>query len=326
MTPQKLKKILEGFAGLRGVILGDSMLDVYLFGEVSRISPEAPVPVVRLARREERPGGAANVALNLRALGVQIELASVVGDDENGRRLRAQMTQRQIGTEAVLEAKDRVTTTKTRVVSQQQQILRLDEESVAQISGRMRADLLQRVEGLLQRADFVIVSDYDKGVISDGGLRHVVQLCQKKGKQLYVDPKPAHVRGVRGAYLIAPNESEMWQVSNLVGPLHQDFDRALGFLHKTLGVDLLVVTRGEKGMSYCDGQKVDHVPAFESQVFDVTGAGDTVLSLLACCLTKGVSVRDACWVANLAASIVVTRLGAVAVGMDELLDRARTVK
>lgn len=326
MTPLKLKKTLEGFAGLRGVILGDSMLDVYLFGEVSRISPEAPVPVVRLSRREERPGGAANVALNLRTLGVQVELASVVGDDENGRRLRGLMADQKIGTDAVFEVKDRLTTVKTRVVSQQQQILRLDEESVAEISGRLRADLLQRVEGLLEKADFVVVSDYDKGVISDGGLRHVVQLCRKKGRKLYVDPKPAHVRGVRGAHMIAPNESEMWQVSHLVGPLHNDFDRALRFLQKTLGVDLLVVTRGEKGMSYCDGQKVENIPAFGSQVYDVTGAGDTVLSILACSLTRGVPVRDACWLANLAASIVVTRLGAAAVTAEDLLQRAKTLK
>lgn len=297
----------------RLLIVGDVMLDRYWFGEVSRISPEAPVPVVKVERSEERPGGAANVARNAAALGAQVTLLSVVGDDEAGTALRRLMAEERVA--ANLYCDPAISTTvKLRVIGRQQQLLRIDFETSP--SHEVLQTKLTEFGRLLPECDVVVLSDYGKG-----GLAHIsdmIRMAKAAGKQVLVDPKGDEYARYAGATAITPNRSELREV---VGRWRDDADLAARAqaLREELSLDALLVTRSEEGMSLFRAVGTFHEPARAREVFDVSGAGDTVIAALASMLAVGSPWEDAVHVANVAASIVVGKLGTAVVTRDELL-------
>ncbi|MCE1243376.1 D-glycero-beta-D-manno-heptose-7-phosphate kinase [Oryzomicrobium sp.] len=303
---------LPDFSATRLLVVGDVMLDRYWFGDVSRISPEAPVPVVKVERSEERPGGAANVARNAAALGAQVSLLSVVGDDEAGRRLGALMAEESVA--ASLHADPAIdTTVKLRVIGRQQQLLRIDFETTPshEVLRAKLADFAQRLSGV----DAVILSDYGKG-----GLTHIaemIQLARQAGKKVLVDPKGDDYSKYAGATVLTPNRAEFRQVTGSWKDETQLVEKAQA-LRQELNLEALLVTRSEEGMSLFGADGVVRQPAVAREVFDVSGAGDTVIATLAAMLASGAGWAEAVRAANLAGGIVVGKLGTATVTREEL--------
>ncbi|MBK9020979.1 MAG: D-glycero-beta-D-manno-heptose-7-phosphate kinase [Sulfuritalea sp.] len=299
-------------AAIRILVVGDVMLDRYWFGEVSRISPEAPVPVVKVDRVEERPGGAGNVARNCAALGARVSLLSVVGADEAGRSLARLMGD--AGIECSLHEDAQLSTTvKLRVIGRQQQLLRIDFENAPdhEVLQAKLADFDSR----LGNCDVVILSDYGKGGLTH--IRHMIDLARAAGKPVLVDPKGDDYARYAGATLLTPNRSEMRQV---VGRWQDDAELAAkaASLRDKLRLEALLVTRSEEGMTLFSATGATHEPAVAREVYDVSGAGDTVIATLAVMLGGGMSLPRAMRQANLAAGVVVGKLGAATCSLDEL--------
>ncbi len=309
---------LPDTSATRILVVGDVMLDRYWFGDVLRISPEAPVPVVKVERSEERPGGAANVARNCAALGARVTLLSVVGADEAGRNLTRLMTDS--GVECSLHEDEKLSTTvKLRVVGRQQQLLRIDFENAPNYEV-LQAKLAD-FETRLAACDVVILSDYGKG-----GLAHItrmIALARAAGKPVLVDPKGEDYARYAGATLLTPNRSEMRQV---VGRWQDDAELALKAtrLRGELKLDALLVTRSEEGMTLFAAEGVVHEPAVAREVYDVSGAGDTVIATLAVMLGSGLSLAQAMRQANLAAGVVVGKLGTATCSLEELANAMKS--
>ena len=303
---------LGNLSKVRLLIVGDVMLDRYWFGEVSRISPEAPVPVVKIERSEERPGGAANVARNAAALGAQVSLLALVGDDEPGESLRRLMHEG--GIDAGLHVDKAVATTvKLRVIGRQQQLLRIDFETMPSHDA-LRAKLTEFAQRL-PACDAVVFSDYGKG-----GLTHIsemIRLARAAGKKVLIDPKGDDYSAYAGATVITPNRSELREV---VGRWKDEADlaRRASDLRDDLGLEALLVTRSEEGMTLFNAEGAVHEPAVAREVFDVSGAGDTVIATLAVMLAHGADWAQAIHVANVAAGVVVGKLGTAVVTRAEL--------
>lgn len=304
----------ERLAAARVLVVGDAMLDRYWFGAVERISPEAPVPVVHVQREEERPGGAANVALNVQRLGAQATLLTVLGDDEPARSLtrllREQGVATVIGSDPALR-----TIVKLRVVGRSQQLLRIDFEN--QPDHELLAQMLADFERALSAHDVVLFSDYGKG-----GLAHIarmIELARAAARPVLVDPKGRDYSRYAGASVLTPNRAELAQE---VGAWRDEADlhQRAQALRDTLRLDGLLVTRSEDGMSLFDGAGHLHQPAQARQVFDVTGAGDTVIATLAAMLAAGLTLRAAVPLANRAGGIVVSRFGTASVSYEELFE------
>jgi len=292
--------------------VGDAMLDRYWFGAVERISPEAPVPVVRIEREEERLGGAANVALNVQTLGARATLLTVVGDDEPAKRLRALLEQH--GVAALLGSDPKLfTIVKLRVIGRAQQLIRIDFES--QPDHEVLASMLADYERALPEHGAVLFSDYGKG-----GLAHIptmIATARAQGKPVLVDPKGSDYTRYAGATVVTPNRAELAQVIGAWSSEAQLVERAQN-LRRELQLDALLLTRSEEGMSLFDAAGSAHVPAEAREVFDVTGAGDTVIAALAAMLAAGLSLRQAMPIANRAGSVVVGKFGTASVSYDEL--------
>ena len=295
------------------LVVGDVMLDRYWFGDVSRISPEAPVPVVHVQRTEERPGGAANVARNIVSLGGKATLLSVVGDDEAGRSLAALLAQEQVVT---LFHKDPQlpTTVKLRVIGRQQQLLRIDFETPP--SREVLEDKLGDFESLVDGVDAVILSDYGKG-----GLTHVAKMidaARRHRKRILVDPKGDDYSKYRGATLLTPNRGEFREIAGR-WKNEQELAGKADALRRELDIEALLVTRSEEGMTLFTADGATHEPTRAREVFDVSGAGDTVIGTFGLMLAAGASMIDAMHIANLAAGIVVGKLGTATVSREEML-------
>jgi len=306
------RQSLPDFSRARVLVAGDVMLDRYWFGDVSRISPEAPVPVVHVQRTEERPGGAANVARNITALGGGATLLAVVGADE-----AADSLERLLGVEKVAASLHRdaslSTTVKLRVIGQQQQLLRIDFERAP--SHEVLAAKLDEYERLVDGADAVVLSDYGKG-----GLAHVermIELARRHGKPVLVDPKGHDYARYRGATLLTPNRGEFREVAGRWTD-EADFARRAQKLRAELDLEALIVTRSEDGMSLFTASESHHEATRAREVFDVSGAGDTVIGVLALMVATGADLHAAMRVANHAAGIVVGKLGTAVVQRDEL--------
>ncbi|MGZ5130506.1 MAG: D-glycero-beta-D-manno-heptose-7-phosphate kinase [Caldimonas sp.] len=302
----------ERLAATRVLVVGDAMLDRYWFGAVDRISPEAPVPVVRVNREEERLGGAANVALNVKTLGAQATLLTVVGTDEPARRLRALLEEKgvtaQLGSDAQL-----LTIVKLRVIGRAQQLLRVDFEN--QPDHEVLASMLADYEAALPGHDAVLFSDYGKG-----GLAHIAQmisLARAIGKPVLVDPKGSDYSRYAGATVVTPNRVELAQVIGAWSSEAMLAERTER-LRAELGLEGILLTRSEEGMSLFDAAGHARVPAAAREVFDVTGAGDTVIATLAAMLAAGLGLREAMPIANRAGGIVVGKFGTASVAYDEL--------
>lgn len=306
---------LPSFDNARVLVVGDVMLDRYWFGDVERISPEAPVPVLKVARVEDRPGGAANVARNIAALGAQCTLLSVVGNDEPGSRLE-QLLGEQRNINALLHRDDTIATTiKLRAIARQQQLLRIDFET--QPSHEVLHAKLADYRVKLPEADVVVLSDYGKG-----GLAHIaemIQLARAAGKQVLVDPKGEDYARYQGATLLTPNRSEFRQVAGS-WKSEEELTAKAQKLRGELQLDALLVTRSEEGMSlYRANQPALHEPVLAREVFDVSGAGDTVIATLAAMLASGADMPQAVRIANRAAGIVVGKLGTAVVSREEIV-------
>ncbi|WP_018410060.1 D-glycero-beta-D-manno-heptose-7-phosphate kinase [Methyloversatilis thermotolerans] len=307
-----MKPVLPDTRNARILVAGDVMLDRYWFGDVHRISPEAPVPVVKIDRVEERPGGAANVARNCAALGAQVSLLSVVGADEPGRTLRAQMAAASI--DASLHEDGQLDTTiKLRVLGRQQQLLRIDFESAP-----AREVLCAKLDEFARRvrdADVVVLSDYGKGALAD--IRDMMDIARAEGKPVLVDPKGDDYSRYAGATLLKPNRSELREV---VGSWSDDDDlaRRAHALRQELGLGALLLTRSDAGMSLYSADGVVHEPALAREVYDVSGAGDTVIAAMAVMLASGATQVEAMRLANRAAGIVVGKLGTAVCSLREL--------
>lgn len=301
------------------------MCDHYIWGDVERISPEAPVQVLRWQREADRPGGAANAALNLAALGCRVQLAGVVGRDEAGRWLRRSLHQAGIDTTGVIESKDRTTTLKTRVIARGQHMLRIDRESRDVIAERDETRLVSIIRKARGRVAGIVCSDYDKGVLTDRVMRTIVE--GRSGPFIVVDPKARDFRKYRGAHVLTPNEKELADATQAMGSSSDDASvgRRAESLMQALGVQALLVTRGASGMDLfeLDRRAIRRTHIAVSQrheVFDVTGAGDTVAAVLTMAAAAGKPLVDAARLANAAAGLVVGQVG-TAVADPEALGR-----
>lgn len=316
-SSERLPVAAEALQQARVLVVGDAMLDRYWFGAVDRISPEAPVPVVRVTREEERLGGAANVALNVKTLGAQCTLLTVVGDDEPARKLRALLEEQGVAT--VLGSDPKLyTIVKLRVIGRSQQLIRVDFEN--QPESEVLAQMLSDYERVLPEFDAVLFSDYGKG-----GLTHIprmIELARAAGKPVLVDPKGSDYSRYAGATALTPNRAELAQVVGSWSS-EEELHRKAHALREQLGLKGLVLTRSEEGMSLfaTDAQGCPshaQVPAQAREVFDVTGAGDTVIATLASMLACGLSLAEAVPLANRAGSIVVGKFGTASCSFEEL--------
>ena len=310
MTVEKANR--EQFAKTKLLVVGDVMLDRYWFGDSDRISPEAPVPVVQVSKVDERLGGAANVARNVAALGANTTILGVVGDDEAGHRIGELLRQSSVNSQ--LEVDPQVpTTVKLRVIARQQQLIRLDfEETPSQTALEQK---LARFEKALGTADVLVLSDYGKGALSQ--VATMIEYARAKNKVILVDPKGEDYEKYRGATLITPNRSELRQVVGRWAD-EDDLARRAQELRRSLGIQALLLTRSEEGMSLFTDQGVSHVRAQAREVFDVSGAGDTVIATLAVALAAQWPLDRAMALANRAGGIVVGKLGTATVTSEEL--------
>ena len=311
--------LIGRFAAAPVLVVGDVMLDRFLFGRVSRISPEAPVPVVVHDHDEYRLGGAANVAHNIVALGGTVVLAGVAGDDEDGRALAGEMAARGLGASALVTVPGRRTTTKVRVVtSRNQQVARIDYEADGDLDGASEDALMTAVDRHLDGARVLLVSDYQKGVISRRVMAHLVARAHARGVPLLVDPKVAHLDFYRGATLITPNHLEAEIASGRRIRTMDDAREAARAIVERAGVGGVLITLGERGMWVSVDGVEGALPATAREVSDVTGAGDTVIATLALALAAGATPAEGAALANQAAGISVGKFGAATVSADEL--------
>jgi len=309
------EQILERARGRRALVVGDLMLDDYIWGAAERISPEAPVPVVRYERRTSGPGGAANVVSNLRSLGGEPVVCGVVGDDEGGRMLREQLEKLQADVSGLVVDPHRVTTQKTRVIAHQQQIVRIDFETTEPISAELTGRMLEFVRSVIgSSVDVVVFSDYDKGVATPDLLNGLRALAAAHGKPFVGGPKPRNVRLFSGATLLSLNKREAMDV------LHAELSVVGRQLLNDLNLTALVITRGGEGASlFQRGKEHVHLPVFPVEVYDVAGAGDTFLSAMTLALAAGCDFEDAGKLGNLAAAAAVRHIGVVAVTPEDVL-------
>ncbi len=325
--PENIHDILEivrqQFPQQRVLVIGDQMLDRYLWGSVSRISPEAPVPVLVKESDAQSAGGAANVALNIRGLGLEVDMLGIVGDDDAGRALLDILAEAAVGTDGVLTLEHRPTVTKTRVITGHQHVLRIDAEEIDALDDASTEQLCRLVGDVLSQAvDAVVLSDYRKGLLGDTLCRTAGRLARERGIPVFVDPKGTDWERYRGASVVTPNLNELELVTGVGrkdgkdGQALIDAGRALCV---SLEIDNIVLTRGADGMTLITRDDVLHSPAVAREVFDVTGAGDTVIATLAAGITAGLDWPAALHVANAAAGIVVGKVGAVPVEHQDLL-------
>lgn len=321
ISRSRLQEVLQRFSSLELAVLGDVMLDEYLWGKVDRISPEAPVPIVQVKRETWRPGGAANVASNLVALGASVQIFGVIGNDGAGRRLSETLQKEKVGTDGLIVDSSRSTTVKTRVIGHNQQMIRIDRESVEGLEHRCGKAL---TEMILKRAGSfagLVVSDYSKGVVVEEVLSLLIDRFRKAGKFVSVDPRPKNFPLYTGATIITPNTKEA------EGALGRTFESETEVLLggqellKKYKTDSILVTRGEQGMTLFEkGKNPLTIPTRALEVFDVTGAGDTVIATFSLALAAGCTSPEAAEVANLAAGVTVGIVGAATASPQAILD------
>ena len=313
-------EILQRSSGLPIVIVGDLMLDHFVFGRVSRISPEAPVPVVEFDREDFRIGGAGNVAHNVRALGASVEVIGVVGADEHGVRLKDALRAAGIGTTGVGAEDRRPTTRKVRVVtSRNQQVARIDYESDQEVGGTIEAALMSALDRSAATARAIVISDYLKGSITKALVARAVNIGRDLRIPVLVDPKVPHLDYYSGATLLTPNNSEAETAAHMRIRTHADARTAARAIRDRTGCKSVLITRGESGMWLLDGDHEGSIAAAAREVADVTGAGDTVIATLAIALAAGADLSEAASLANTAAGIAVGKFGPALVTPAELL-------
>jgi D-beta-D-heptose 7-phosphate kinase/D-beta-D-heptose 1-phosphate adenosyltransferase len=324
---KRVRQLLENTLNARILVVGDLMLDQFVWGSVRRISPEAPVPVVEFERESFMPGGAANVARNLTALQVPTELFGIVGHDETARRLKQLLVEQQVICDGVLGDRTRPTSIKSRIIAHHQQMVRVDRESTSPLSPKPLRRLLEALEDRIYQADAVVVGDYGKGVVTQSMLEAVKKICRERGVWLSLDPKPINRIDLSGLSLITPNRKEAFELAGKHDGLRAPEplgDAALMEVAETLlerlKPALLLITLGDQGMLLClRGEKPVHIPTVAQEVFDVSGAGDTVIATFTMAIAAGASPIEAAIISNHAASVVVGKLGTATLTREELL-------
>jgi D-beta-D-heptose 7-phosphate kinase/D-beta-D-heptose 1-phosphate adenosyltransferase len=327
LSASRARQILAAAQKTHVLVVGDVMLDQFIWGGVSRISPEAPVPVLDFQRESFMPGGAANVARNLVCLQTPTELFGAIGPDDAGRQLQKLLAEQNIGGTGLVKSSARHTSIKTRVVAHQQQVVRIDRETRDDLDGKLTGKLIADLKTKLPKADAVIVGDYGKGVVTQPLLNEIKSLCHERGVWLSLDPKPVHHLNLSNLSLITPNRKEAFELADLP----DETKNANPFADKNLMLvaerllnelrpALLLITLGELGMLLCQrGQKPFHIPTVAQEVFDVSGAGDTVIATFTLAIAAGASPVEAAILSNHAAGIVVGKVGTATTSPEELL-------
>ncbi len=316
----RLQKAVEGFSSTRIFVVGDLMLDRFVWGEVSRISPEAPVPVVHVQKETILLGGAANVASNIRAMDGGCMLGGMTGSDDDGRQLLSLARSRDIDISAVMQDNG-PTTVKTRIVARGQQVVRVDREEIRHPAGEVLEKLSSAFGKHASRADCVIVSDYAKGIISHDTMTSLVQAALKSGTPVLVDPKPSNMDMYHNVTMLTPNSIEAREMTGMEIEDDTSLSSAAKRIMSNLNAGAVLITRGAQGMGLMQkGRELFTVPAMAREVFDVTGAGDTVIATFAMGIANGLEMTEAAWLANVAAGIVVGKVGTATAGTGELLD------
>jgi len=315
---QHLEKFLKEIPKVRILVVGDLILDHFVTGQVRRISPEAPVPVVEVKKQMYRCGGAGNVCLNIAGLKGHVTICGVIGDDSNGAMLKDILETNNVGT-FLLPRKNFPTSIKTRIIAGSQQMIRVDNEQIEKLTQNEIEKMQHFFEKEIENFDAVIISDYGKGVIVPSLITVLVNLCRRYKKIITVDPKVNHFSYYRNVDCLTPNLMEASAGMHLPEPsTEQEITNLGNKIMKTLQSNTLVITRGSHGMTIFTGSKVIHLPAISKEVFDVTGAGDTVIAVLTLALACGFDIVKAAMFANLAAGVVVQKLGTANVSPDEL--------
>ncbi len=322
-TPIDYKELFKSFSSVKIGVIGDLMLDTYWWGNVERISPEAPVPVVTVDRKEFRIGGAGNVALNLASLGTPVSVFSVIGKDDDGQILTNLLNEKKIDTGYLLASENRITTNKMRVISRNQQMMRLDSETVLSLTTDQEQELIARVEQYIhdESPSAIIFEDYNKGVLTETIIREIIRICKKKSVVTAVDPKRKHFFEYRGVDIFKPNLKEAREALNLL--IDEVSEHTLALIHQKLKAELnhriSFITLSEKGVFYEDDHTAHMVPSHIRNVADVSGAGDTVIAVatLIYALTK--DTRMMAEIANLAGGLVCESVGTVAIDKSRLL-------
>ena len=320
MDKQRIDEIFSGLGGNTIIILGDLMMDRYLWGEVHRISPEAPVPVVEVKNETVLLGGAANVAMNVHALGDLPCLIGVIGNDMRSETFRILLSDNGILGDGIVTDNSRPTTIKTRIIAHNQQVVRADHESVEEVNSAIEKEILNKIKENINSARGLIISDYGKGVITKSLLEKVIGLCRKKGIFIAVDPKDVHFKSYRHVSVITPNHHEAGfaygkRIRN------EEESKEVGWgLMKILDAESILITRGPEGMALFEkGEKLTFLPAVARKVYDVTGAGDTVISTFTSAVAAGAALPEAAYISNQAAGIVVGEVGTAQVKKEVLL-------
>jgi len=318
MDKEKLLKIIEQFSNKKILVIGDVMLDKYIWGEVSRVSPEAPVQVVKVDKESYAPGGAANVASNVASLNGTTYMIGLVGDDSANKMLISELKNRQINTEGMVEDKNRPTIQKVRVIGKGQQLLRFDYENGDYLDQEMEKKILDFVVKRIQNIDAIIISDYAKGIITKNLAEQLIKLANEKKRVIVIDPKPKHKDFYKNATLITPNNDEACEMLNV----EEKDDNALINVGKKLLEDLnspLIITRGEKGMAIFEkNSEITNIPTKAKEVYDIVGAGDTVVATLALALASNATLKEAATIANYAAGVTVGKVGTSTTTIEEI--------
>lgn len=327
LSLSRAREILTAASRANVLVIGDVMLDQFIWGNVARISPEAPVPVVDFERESFMPGGAANVARNLTALRVNTEIFGVVGEDIAARQLKTLLAEHKVGCAGLVENPTRHTSVKTRIVAHKQQVVRIDRETRDGLDGKLTGRLLDAIKSRLDKADAVIIGDYGKGVITQPLLNDLKTLCRERAIWLSLDPKPVHHLNLCNLSLITPNRKEAFELADLPDETRNHnplADKNLMLVAERLLKELcpavLLITLGELGMLLCRrGHQPFHIPTVAQEVFDVSGAGDTVIASFSLAIAAGASPVEAAILSNHAAGIVVGKIGTATTTPEELL-------
>jgi rfaE bifunctional protein kinase chain/domain len=319
MDSRRFQEVVGGFQGKRILVVGDLMLDEYLWGAVSRISPEAPVPIVEVNSESTLPGGAANVANNVAALGGEPLLVGVVGRDLPGERLLSVVRELGLDTSSVIESERRRTTLKSRVIAHSQQVVRVDREDTRSLDAETKERLLEEVSRKAESVDGIVIEDYDKGVLGAGAAAEIVKIARREEKFCSADPKRDSFFSYRGVDLFKPNQREAQAALGKTMRSVTELEESCRELRKRLDGCAVLMTRGSEGMVLLDDEGFWSVPAMVKEIYDPSGAGDTVIATATLAVTAGASLREAAIIANWAACIEVSKFGTATVSRKELL-------
>jgi D-beta-D-heptose 7-phosphate kinase/D-beta-D-heptose 1-phosphate adenosyltransferase len=323
----KLKKahsIIKRFETAKVLVIGDLIMDHFIWGKVKRISPEAPVPVVEVTSESLMLGGSANVANNIHSLGGKALVTGIAGKDDDGKKLVAALKKKSIPTSGIIIDPKRPTTIKTRIIAHSQQVVRFDREKRDKIESETAEKVFNYLKKAIKEADVVVISDYAKGLITEALMDETMELCKRHSRPLAVDPKVEHFGFYTGATVVTPNNLEASLASGVDIKDKASLHRAGELLYSKLGCEALLITRGEQGMSLFEADSDTHIPTVAKEVFDVSGAGDTVISVLALALASGANFKEAAVLANFAAGIVVGKIGTATLTRDELTNAVAT--